>query len=516
MAGGKLSARQKMINLMYLIFIAMLAMNMGKKVLTSFSRVEHSLDNANKTATNVNKAAMEALQASAEGPNAKAFAPLYEVAGNFSNESATFYSYLEELKTEMRTNTKGEIVTDPEKMDGSTTVDRMFFLNGKETEKGKEFQAKVNDYREKALAILGTKVGEDITGKIKTRFETPEEDGKHGKESWLMSRFEGFPLIASVTNITKMQNDVKSSENEVITSLTGGEMKNTVSLKKYEAMVVFEKNAYYPNERLKGKIILAKKDENLTASKVIVNGGAVSKSNIKAGQVTLNRSAGGIGEHEIKGKFYFMEDGEEVPIDIVGGKYSVIPMPNQAIISADKMNVVYRGVDNPISVSMPGISANKITASASGLSRSGKGYIMRPPAKREVTINVSAKLPNGTPVNSSKLFRVKDIPSPTGTLSGASGYQKMSKTNLVRKKIGSELKDFVFDLKIRVTGFQVKVPGKAAIKVSGSSFDASAKRAIMKAKRGDVIIIFNIRSKLTNNATYTLKKTADISVEITS
>jgi len=515
MAGGKLSARQKMINLMYLIFIAMLAMNMSKKVLTSFSRVEVSLDNANKTAIVVNKATLASLAQEAENQPEK-FAALRDKANELNTASTELYSYLDALKLEMKTDDEGNVISDPEKMDGSTNVDRMFFLDGKETPKGKELQDRINAFRKNALTIIGNSVGEDIPKKIKSRFATPEQKGSHGKESWLKSNFEGFPLIASVTNITKLQNDIKLTEQEVYSTLLGGEMKKSISMSQYQAMVVFSKNAYYPNEKLEGKIVLGKNDPSLTASKVIINGKELDKSRITAGQVNLSRPAGGIGEHEIKGTFHFLEDGKDVPIEIIGGKYSVIPMPNQAIISADKMNVVYRGVANPISVSMPGVSSNKINVSAPGLTKNGKGYLMNPPAAREVTISVNATLPNGKKVSSSKVFRVKNIPAPAGTIRGTSGYQKMSKRNLLQSTVGAELTDFVFDLKIGVTSFQVKVPGKPSITVKGTRLDGAAKRAIGRAKRGDVINIFNIKTYLKGNSSYKLKNTSDISVEISS
>ena len=517
MAGGKLSARQKMINLMYLIFIAMLAMNMGKKVLTSFSRVEKSLDNANNTAAKVNQVTLKSLAQEAENQPVK-FGPLRDKANELNSVSTEFYNYLDALKIEMKTDPEGKIIDDPEKMDNSAKVDAMFFLNGKETPKGKELQDKVNAFREKVLSVIGTTIGEEIPNKVKNRFSTPEEKSSHGKgkESWLKANFEGFPLIASVTNITKMQNDIKSTEQEVYSSLMGGEMKKSVSMTNYDAMVVFEKNAYYPGEKLSGKIVLGKNDPTLTASKVVINGREVSRDRIKAGQVDLAGSAGNVGEKEIKGKFYFMEDGEEVAIDIVGGKYSVIPKPNQAIISADKMNVVYRGVANPISVSMPGVPTNRIKVSAPGLSPNGKGYIIKPPAQRELTVTVNAKLDNGATVTSKKLFRVKDIPSPTGTVRGKAGFQKMSKSGLLKSTVRAELKDFVFDLKIGVTGFKIKVPGKPAIKVAGGKLNQAAKSAIQRAKRGEVIIIFDIKTKLLSNSAYKLKNTSDITIEITS
>ncbi len=516
MAGGKLSARQKMINLMYLVFISMLAMQMGKKVLSSFGRMNETLTDANVTTAKTNTAALSSLATLASDQPEK-YAKLNKVATQLSGMSKDFISYMDAVKAKMLEKVKDP--KDYEAMSNSNEVDELFFKDGKPTAYGNEFEEKIVSFREGVKNLLGKDFDSEILAKIDKRFNTsPDVHGKKGKrkEPWLESHFEGFPLISSVTNITKLQNDAETTENEVYGTLVGGQMKSDVSLKNYEAMVVFDKNAYYPGERLEGKIVLGKNDPSLTATKVIVNGASVNKANIQAGQVKLSRSAGNVGEHELKGKFYFMENGEEIEIPIVGGKYSVIPMPNQAIISADKMNVVYRGVSNPISVSMPGVSANKIRVSAPGLSPSGKGYVMRPPAAREVTITVNATLPNGKPVTSKKVFRVKGIPSPTGLVRGGDGYQKMSKSGLLKSSVSSQLKDFVFDLKIGVASFKVKVPGKPSITCKGTRFSAEAKRAIGKAKRGDVITIFDIKSVLLNNSSYLLKKTSGCTVEITS
>ncbi len=515
MAGGKLSARQKMINLMYLIFIAMLAMQMSKKVLSSFGRMNDTLIGANTSSANANTASLTSLATLATDQPQK-YGPLNDTAKKLSTLSNDFNAYLEGVKTKFKASL--EDINDFESQSGSDAVDKIFFENGKNTAAGQEFVDKINAYRENVLKLLGTDFNPEILAKVKSKFNTdPDIVGKKGKEPWLMSRFEGFPLIASRTNITKMQNDIKSTETEVYGTLVGGQMKSDVSLKNYEAMVVFSKNAYYPGERLEGKIVLGKNDPSLMASKVIVNGVAISKANIQAGQVKLSKTAGNVGEHEIKGKFYFMENGEEISIDIVGGKYSVIPKPNEAVISADKMNVVYRGLANPITISIPGVPNNKVTGSANGLVNKGGGkYMMNPPAQKEIKINVTGKLPSGETVRSSKMFRIKNIPSPMGTIRGSSGYQKMSKSSLVKSTIGAKLEDFVFDLQIGVSAFSVKVPGKATIKVRGNRFDATAVRAINKARRGDVITILNIKANLKTNSSYRLKKPAMVSIEITS
>ena len=517
MAGGKLSARQKMINLMYLVFIAMLAMQMSKKVLSSFGRMNETLVDANVTTAKTNAAALSSL-ATLAGDQPEKYSKLNQLATQLSAKSKDFVSYMDGIKAKMLATNKDS--KDYESMSNSNEVDELFFKDGKPSALGHEFEEKIVTYRDNVKNILGKDFDSEILAKIDKRFNTdPDVFGKKGKrkEPWLESHFEGFPLISSVTSVTKLQNDAETTENEVYSSLVKGQLTKTVSMRNYQAMVVFDKNAYYPGERLEGKIVLGRNDPSLKASKVVVNGAPVAESDIQAGQVKLNRGAGNVGEHEIKGTFTFMEDGKPIDIPIEGGKYSVIPMPNQAIISADKMNVVYRGLDNPISVSMPGVSSNKIRVSATGLSPNGKGtFIMRPPAAREVTINVSATLPNGKKVNTSKLFRIKNIPSPTGLVRGSAGYQKMSKSSLLKSSVKSVLQDFVFDLKMGVASFKVKVPGKPAITCRGGALSSEAKRAIGKAKRGDNIIFFDIKSVLLNNKSIKLKRTADCSVEITS
>ncbi len=516
MAGGKLSARQKMINLMYLVFIAMLAMQMGKKVLSAFGRMNETFEETIVTTTAANNKTLQQLEG-LKNDQPEQYTAIYEKATQLHQLSNDFNSYLDGVKaTFLKGNAKNP--KDYEAMSGSNLIDELFFKDGKETAKGKEFVHKIESYRENVLKLLGADGPKEIIDKVKKRFDTsPEKHGKKGVEPWLESRFEGFPLISSISAVSKMQTDVNATENEFYTKSIGGKMKKTLSMTNYDAMVVFEKNAYYPGEQLSGKIVLGKNDPTIRASKVIVNGGKVPEDRIKAGQVILAGSAGNVGEHEIKGTFYFNEDGKEIPIEIVGGKYSVIPRPNEAIISADKMNVVYRGVPNPLSISIPGLPNNKVNASAPGLKSVGNGkYVMNAPAQRNVKISVSGKLPNGQMVNSSKTFRVKDIPSPTGTIRSQDGYQKMSKSSLAKSTVGAVLKDFVFDLDLYVSEFKIKVPGKPTIKCNGTRFNTAAKRAIQKSKRGDAIIIFDIKAKLKGNSSYHLKKTSQVTVEITS
>src|SRR5690606_13407833 len=121
----------------------------------------------------------------------------------------------------------------------------------------------------------------------------------------------------------------------------------------------------------------------------------------------------------------FMEGGEPVPVP-VDLSFNTISRPTDAVISADKMNVLYRGVKNPITVSMAGVSDNNITVNAPGLSKVGTKYIMEVTTVqgREVTINVSGKIDDKS-YPSKATFRIKDIPRPVGTVRGEDGLLKM-------------------------------------------------------------------------------------------
>ena len=285
-------------------------------------------------------------------------------------------------------------------------------------------------------------------------------------------------------------------------------------MNKYKAIVAFDKSAYYPGETLKGKIVLGRYDASMVPSEVTINGESF-KSKIEGGQVVLDGTpVGGIGDRTLKGEFIYKEDGKDVSIPI-DTKYSVIPKPNSPVISADKMNVVYRGVSNPITVSFPGISDNKISASAPGMRRkSGTSYVINPGSGKTVNISATGVLPSGVKVSGSKKFRIKDIPNPTGSIRRETGVVSMPKSSLMKSTVGAELLDFDFDLKLRVSGFSFRVPGKPTIKVSGNKLNGAAKSALSRAKAGQTVMIFNIKAKIVGNSSYNLRKVAPVTVTL--
>ena len=179
------------------------------------------------------------------------------------------------------------------------------------------------------------------------------------------------------------------------------------------------------------------------------------------------------------------------------------------------MNVVYRGVVNPISISFAGISDSDVNASAPGLSKVGNGkYSMSPQGGNEVVINVSGKMADGKIASDKKVFRIKGIPGPTGTIRGEMGVVKGPKSNLEIATIGAKLVDFDFDVNLDVVGFNLKVTGQPTVVVQGDKLNAQCKAILSKAGRGDQVTISEIKTKLVGAGSYLLPRTAPVIFEI--
>jgi len=500
-----------MINLMYLVFIAMIAMQMSKEVLSAFGYMNEKLTDNNELFTETNLKKYENLEVKASEQPDK-YADHFAKVKQVKDLTNTFETYLESLQTKFL---KGvEDPTDYEAMDKTSTVDEYFFVGDKLTKNGQEFLDQIATYRDGVIGIVGE--GSDLANNINKRFDTSDQTDRDGKaQPWINNRYEGFPLISTITSLTAMDTDMKITNAEVFNSILGGQLEDDASVneKTYRTILIPEKSAFFQGENFKGKIVLGRYDSSLKPSEVVVNGKNITE--FSDGGAVLEFPAGAVGERDVKGKFVFMQNGEPVEIPIETS-YAVIPKPNSAVISADKMNVVYRGVPNPMTISIPGISDNKVTPVAKGLKKaSGSGkYIITPGSGKEVTINVTGILPSGQKVSTSQNFRIKDIPSPSGSIRKQTGYVKMPKTSLAGSTVGAVLSDFDFDLKLSTTGFTVKVPGQSAVVVRGSKMDAKAKKAIAKARRGDVVTIFDIKSSLVGNSSYKIKPASAVSIEI--
>jgi len=503
MAGGKLTPRQKMINLMYLVFIAMLALNMSKEVLTAFGNINEDLVEANQSLSNKSEAALNGLEQKAED-SPEQFEDVYARAQLVDQYTSAYYSYLSNIKNDLEGS-----VDDPknyETMDKGTYLEENMIAGGKLTDYGQKFMDKMQQYRTSMLSILdsidGTKKYEET---LKEKFSgEPIEDNEGIKKSYIEYHFIGFPLISSITKITTMQNRVKRIENELFSQMLAGQLTQVASMTNYETLLQTTKGAYYQGEKFDGSIVLGRTDNETVPQDVDleIDGRKLVKGTdyeIKKGQVQLNVTAGNAGDHKIEGKLTFMQDGQPIDVD-VDQSFQVIPKPNQAIVSADKMNVVYRGIDNPMTVSMPGVPKNKISANVTGNHNwrrvEGTQYMLTPGNGTEVEINVTGEI-DGKKYPSKAKFRIKSLPRPTPTVRGQvqqGGAIKLPRQALKVSKIGAKFENFDFDLEPVVKRFTMKIPGQPSVVVNGDMLDAKAKNVLDLASNGDIIQVFDVKA----------------------
>ena len=490
MAGGKLTPRQKMINLMYLVFIAMLAMNMSKEVLSAFGLMNEKFEGANASAKSTNEQMMLSLDtkaAEAKGEFAVAAVTAHKV------EAATkkFYSFVETLKAEVLTGVEPEEGKLPyESMDKADNLDNSWFTGEGYSKRGNEVIGAIELFKSDMKAALGSeKKYAAILNEVTKKFDLSDVANKEGlKDKYLNYHFKGFPAIASLAKLSAWQNDAKKAESDVISAALGKAAVQAASYSNYQAIVVLEKNAYFQGENVKGKVVLGRYDENTKPTSFQGPG------RLENGQAVISLTAGSVGEQTINGQFTFLEDGKSIPLKFAGN-YVVVPRPNSATISADKMNVVYRGVPNPMTISFAGVGSDKVNASAPGMVKSGKPgqYTLNAGSGSAVMINVTAKLPDGKVVSDKKEFRIKGLPAPTGKVRSEVAA-KGAKSSLEASTVTAAMEDFDFPVNVNVTQFNIKVPGSPTIVVSGNKMDGRAKSAIAKATRGDVVVISEIKA----------------------
>jgi len=522
MAGGKLSPRQKMINLMYLVFIAMLALNMSKEVLSAFGLLNEKISDAN-VATGERNAAFMGNLAEKASDAPERYAAMKANADRVSTASAELDTYIQNLKN---ASIKGlEDPTDYEVMDKPDFFNNLFFRGDKYKPEGQEFLDKLNAYRTEMNNILPDSIYPAIKEAINSNFSTAEETNRDGKKvEWLNYNYEGFPLVASLTKLTQIQADIKSTKSEVLQKMLAGEQASALALSNYNTFMDVPKSAFYPGETFNGSILLGRTDASTVPKReeLTLDGRKLVKGTdytIEGGRVVLQVGAGSPGDHKIEGFLYYGEGGDEIEVPVTTG-FATISKPNAAVISADKMNVVYRGVTNPMTISIPGIPDNKVSASGSGLTRgTGSKYNMNPGQGRTVAISARGTLPDGQVVNTTSEFRIKDIPRPTGTIrgeDGEGGCVRMQRQGLEIASVGAALPDFDFDLNLRVSGFSFKVSGQPTVKVSGTKLNTQAKSALRRAKRGETVQIFDINANIANNSGYKLKKISPVCIELTN
>lgn len=566
MAGGKLDSRQKMINMMYLVFIAMLALNISKEVLATLGLINDDITAATQDMMVDSEDRYTTLSNNINNEYYKVAA---QNAPELKKASDEYFSYIESIKNELiqsgdngyrmarKDKSTGVVdtIVDYQTMDKSQYLDDMFFASNGYTDKGDEFVRRFSSFPSQVKSILDDLVAADLEKDPPTE-KNPEGEyadfdfsfindlgqrfaysemvlNREGKyQPYLNYHFEGFPLIASLSKLTKIQSDIRFLENKVLENIIGTINAHEGGLNKYQTLLETSKSSYYTNELVDASIVMGKKDSNFKPSRVelALNDKPMVLGrdfNISAGGVQLNKKFNIPGSYKLTGKLFFERNKEEQSVD-VAQIISVIDKPNDAVISADQMKVVYRGLPNDLSISIPGIPNNKLTARATNgiIRRKGQKFEAIPDGNKvgqKMQIFVSGEI-NGTTINApGQEFRIKPLPAALGSIDLGSKLGKFDSGEIIREYVPAGTiaakfpDDFDYNLNVTVKSFNIKVGSRAAIPVNSNRIgDSRVIRSYLdNASKGDIVFIYNIDAQVrTENQVIDNIKVTDFALTI--
>ena len=524
MASGRETPRQKMINLMYLVFIAMIALNMSKEVLTTFGEIDEKV---NKSTTNIkakNFSDLEDLKKDSE-KDASNWAEAHEIVNQISvlaneldvyiNDEVKFPIVMKEDKYDRNRdgNTK-DLIPDYEVMDNSKDYDELFFDGDKFTAIGDSLVMYIDRFREESITVLDNakvdkleSIKDEIKSLITEKFSTNNViDSKGIEKSWLEYNYMHFPHIASTTKLTLLQENAQSIVTRLIAAVRGETLTEITKANKQTAFAQGV-DVFFTSQKLDGKVVLGKYDDNLFANRVTINGKEYQGTDVmEGGQVKLEKLGINVGvspgEKSLKVKFEFdkYENKKDTTYVIeMDHKYAVVP--SLANISNPDMYVVYRDLENTLNISMAGVADNKLQIlNPKSLKKKSDGvYIMKGEKGKKnksgdnvVDIVVGVK---GSSVTSKVTFEVLKIPDPIASFNGKPKVTRSSRKRIATSRIQASFADpkLAKALKLDIESFVVKI-GTAQKKVTGSSsFPKSIRDAIVKnARKNSIITIKDI------------------------
>ena len=515
MAGSKETPRQKMIGMMYLVLMALLALNVSKDILDAFVVVNEGLENNAARSAEVNNGLYNDFQF-AHNLDPDKVAPFWNKALDIKSSSDELLTYIGGIKKEliMKTEDVSEEVADTltmeniNKKENYDTPTHMMIGNSEDGSAGiaRELKEKLIAYREKLADLLGNEE-QDIQN-IGLKTEDKESGGMGG--TWEMHHFYHTPLAATITMLTKLENEVRNAEYYAVNKLY-----KSLSVEDFPvdtvAARVLANNYVVLGEEYKAEVFLAAfsktKNPDMTVNEETI---PVDRG---TGTYVIKPNREGIFNY--KGEVKYTTQSGEVRSFPFESEY-MVAKPT-LVVSPTKMNTLYKGITNPISVSVPGIPSENLTVNISGgstLKKVGKGQYEANISKsspRTAFVSVVAELESGEKRDMGKMeFRIKNLPKP---------YAKIGQVTTDGKMTGNELANmlgigcrydanFPFDLTAKVTSFQVAfftTKGNAPnTKITGNRWTEQLKTVFRSLRSGDTVIFQKVRGKGSDGFTHEL------------
>lgn len=534
MAGGKESPRQKMIGMMYLVLTALLALNVSKEILQGFVMVDESIEKSKLILDENNFRVQKAFEDYVKNGNYEAKPYLLKSVETQKNIRVVD-AYIDSVKKIIASKTEKKNLTDTSQMRFMENIDNYdvptHLMIGSDASRPIQTKYSAKDLRlqltnlHKNLIVLidnmqketKTKLDDESIRTLKQKLNTIKPTDRATqkgdvKSTWELQNFYHMPMAAVITNLDKIQADLKNVESEFLHTFAAASSKFDFKVDKLQAKVVAPSAYVLSGQTFKADIVLGASSSELTSdrmevligaeydtvSKKLTNPGAAIAVKDGMGNYETNTSA--IGEKSLKGVIRYKNprgEDEFYPFDF---PYMVAP-PFTAV-AADYMNIFYAGISNPITVSAAGFAPSQLKVTVSGcgatISKDEKGnYQVSATSAGTCIVTVAANTAQGLKQQGpAKYFKVKDIPPPILKVGG-----KLANTDLIFTRneaknistLGAESVGFVANIPMPVKSFKVDVGGQGEYPCVGNSLSNDAKQAIAKMRVGQWITISDVK-----------------------
>ena len=548
MSGAKETPRQKMIGMMYLVLTAILALNISKEVLDGFMKVENSLLQTQASLSKEAEDTYRALEAKYNS-NKEKVAPFYDQAMDIREKSNELVSYIIELKARCMSASVGDegeqekvgfekyllgkdengvestlnlkYIDKPDEYQNLTT-----FLVGADPNSPKKgewtangLKLAVQDYRDYLMNLSVT----DIDGRVENlppsmlkslnkRFAFEKEMKDEKMVSWEISNFHKMPLAAAMPLMSKIIIDIKDAQEDAIGWLLNGTEAKSLKFSDVMGMAIPQSNYVIKGDTARANIILTAFDptkrpiiyidptkwdgeDTTTLDYESLGLEPLDLTDDGQGLMAISTRGKSLGQYQYKGVIRYQgPDGEMRAEKFITPTYTIAEP--SLVCSPTSMNVFYRGLENPVKISVAGVSNDKLNVRISGnhkIKRQSDGtfiVLTGNNTDKNAIISVNAEMPDGSIKNmGSSEFRLKPIPDPVAQWSGkkSSDGTISSKEVLAFNPLVARMENFDFEIRSSVKSFTLKVSKDGTYndeKSNSFAFTDEMKALLSRPKKG--------------------------------